>query len=154
MFVWQSVVARGLLNGIAEKADYVPQFINFSAQTSSKRTQEMIEGKLEKRRKNVIGAPLGKRVIIFVDDLNMPKLDTYGSQPPIELLRQYQDFGGMYDREKLFWKEIHVRHSSVYFSFVLHTPGACLAEQTLILDKCLSESSQCLRFHVVSKHKC
>ena len=51
---------------------------------------------------------MGKRVIIFVDDLNMPRLDTYGSQPPIELLRQFQDFGGMYDREKLYWKEIHV----------------------------------------------
>ncbi|KAG8130387.1 hypothetical protein E2320_017072 [Naja naja] len=37
----------------------------------------------------------------------MPKLDRYGSQPPIELLRQYQDFGGFYDRDKLFWKEIH-----------------------------------------------
>ncbi|GCB71828.1 hypothetical protein scyTo_0001714 [Scyliorhinus torazame] len=36
----------------------------------------------------------------------MPKLDRYGSQSPIELLRQYQDFGGFYDREKLFWKEI------------------------------------------------
>lgn len=45
---------------------------------------------------------------MFVDDLNMPKLDRYGSQPPIELLRQYQDFGGFYDREKLFWKEIQV----------------------------------------------
>lgn len=53
------------------------------------------------------GAPAGKRMIIFVDDLNMPKLDTYGSQPPIELLRQFQDFGGVYDREKFFWKELH-----------------------------------------------
>ena len=103
--VGKSMVAKGLLQSVSEKANYVPVFINFSAQTSSKRTQEMIEGKLEKKRKNILGAPTGKRVIIFVDDLNMPKLDTYGSQPPIELLRQYQDFGGMYDREKLFWKE-------------------------------------------------
>ncbi|KAI8734809.1 dynein heavy chain 6, axonemal, partial [Biomphalaria glabrata] len=48
----------------------------------------------------------GKRVVIFIDDLNMPKLDTYGSQPPIELLRQYLDFDGLYDRETMTWKEI------------------------------------------------
>jgi len=63
------------------------------------------------------GAPAGKRVIIFVDDLNMPKLDTYGSQPPIELLRQFMDFGGLYDREKLFWKEFHVCRSVLYERF-------------------------------------
>ncbi|XP_059155726.1 dynein axonemal heavy chain 6-like isoform X2 [Physella acuta] len=104
--VGKSVIARGLLESIADRQNYVPIFINFSAQTSSFRTQEMIESKLEKRRKNVLGAPRGKRVVIFIDDLNMPKLDTYGSQPPIELLRQYQDFGGLYDRETMQWKEI------------------------------------------------
>ncbi|PVD36438.1 hypothetical protein C0Q70_03422 [Pomacea canaliculata] len=104
--VGKSVIARATLNNISDRQNYVPVFINFSAQTSSSRTQEMIEAKLEKRRKNVIGAPLGKRVIIMIDDLNMPKLDTYGSQPPIELLRQYQDFGGLYEREKMTWKEI------------------------------------------------
>jgi len=40
---------------IAEKNNYVPVFLNFSAQTSSIRTQEMIEGKLEKKRKNILG---------------------------------------------------------------------------------------------------
>lgn len=65
----------------------MPITLNFSAQTSSARTQEMIETKLERRKKTVLGAPYGKRVVVFVDDVNMPKLDTYGSQPPIELLR-------------------------------------------------------------------
>uniref|UniRef100_A0A8C2B7Q0 Dynein, axonemal, heavy chain 6 n=1 Tax=Cyprinus carpio TaxID=7962 RepID=A0A8C2B7Q0_CYPCA len=105
--VGKSVVARALLNSVQEKAGYVPVYINFSAQTSSARTQEIIESKLEKKRKNILGAPANKKIVVFVDDLNMPKLDSYGSQPPIELLRQFQDFHGFYDREKFFWKEIH-----------------------------------------------
>ncbi|XP_037662920.1 dynein heavy chain 6, axonemal isoform X2 [Choloepus didactylus] len=104
--VGKSVIAKGLLNKIQESAGYVPVYLNFSAQTSSARTQEIIESKLERKRKNILGAPGNKQVVIFVDDLNMPRLDYYGSQPPIELLRQYQDFGGFYDRSKLFWKEI------------------------------------------------
>lgn len=104
--VGKSVIAKGLLNRIQESAGYVPVYLNFSAQTSSARTQEIIESKLERKRKNILGAPGNKHVVIFVDDLNMPRLDRYGSQPPIELLRQYQDFGGFYDRNKLFWKEI------------------------------------------------
>ncbi|XP_069845209.1 dynein axonemal heavy chain 6 isoform X1 [Dipodomys merriami] len=104
--VGKSVIAKGLLNRIQESAGYVPVYLNFSAQTSSARTQEIIESKLERKRKNILGAPGNKQVVIFVDDLNMPRLDRYGSQPPIELLRQYQDFGGFYDRSKLFWKEI------------------------------------------------
>nr|KAF6328674.1 dynein axonemal heavy chain 6 [Pipistrellus kuhlii] len=104
--VGKSVIAKGLLNRIQESAGYVPVYLNFSAQTSSSRTQEIIESKLERKRKTILGAPRNKRVVIFVDDLNMPRLDRYGSQPPIELLRQYQDFGGFYDRNKLFWKDI------------------------------------------------
>eukprot|EP00731_Ephydatia_muelleri_P001617 Em0001g1617a len=104
--VGKSVIAKGLLNSLQEKGSYVNVVINFSAQTNSIRTQEIVESKLEKKRKTILGAPAGKHVVFFVDDLNMPKLDRYGAQPPVELLRQYQDFGGFYDREKLFWKEI------------------------------------------------
>ncbi|XP_046391604.1 dynein axonemal heavy chain 6 [Ischnura elegans] len=104
--VGKSVIAKTVLKNMYESGDYVTITLNFSAQTSSGRTQEMIELKLEKKRKNRLGGPPGKQVVLFIDDINMPKLDTYGAQPPIELLRQYLDFGGMYDREKLFWKEI------------------------------------------------
>lgn len=51
----KSVVARSLLNKIQDEAGYVPVYLNFSAQTSSARTQEIIESKLEKKRKNILG---------------------------------------------------------------------------------------------------
>jgi dynein heavy chain, axonemal len=45
--------------------------INFSAQTSSLVTQMSIESKLEKKRKNLLGAPAGRKAIFFIDDVNM-----------------------------------------------------------------------------------
>ncbi|KAK3932091.1 Dynein heavy chain 6, axonemal [Frankliniella fusca] len=104
--VGKSVIAKSALSNLASTNEYVPVTLNFSAQTNSFRTQEILEMHLEKRKKNLLGAPLGKKVVVFIDDVNMPKLEIYGAQPPIELLRQYLDFHGLYDREKLFWKEV------------------------------------------------
>lgn len=48
-------------------------------------------------------------MITFMDDLNMPAKDTFGSQPPLELMRQWIDYGFWYDRQKQTMKYVKVR---------------------------------------------
>lgn len=86
---------------------YVAFSMTFSAQTTSHNLQETLEAKLQRRRGDKeLGPPIGKKLIMMVDDCNMPQLEQYGASPPIELLRQVVGQGGCYDRKRLFFKEI------------------------------------------------
>ena len=83
--------------------------MQFSNQTSAKIIQSQIELKLAiQRRKglNVLIPPIGKKFIIYIEDVNIPQQEKYGSIPPIEFLRQLIDEKGMYDKLGLFFKEI------------------------------------------------
>jgi len=66
----------------------------------------MIDSKVQRRKKDCNGPPPGKYMIVFVDDLNMPKKEEYGAQPPVEVIRQWMDHGGWFNRKELTFLNI------------------------------------------------
>lgn len=57
---------------------------------------------------NLFKHSVSLKIVVFIDDLNMPIVDACGTQPPLELIRQLLDMGGVYDTERNMWKVQYV----------------------------------------------
>ena len=77
--VGKSVVVQNTFNKLVERNTHQGIYLNFSEQTDSKRTQITVVEKLEKISRNTLGAPPGKKNVVFVDDINMPLTEFYGA---------------------------------------------------------------------------
>jgi dynein heavy chain len=81
--------------------------INMNYYTDSKAFQALFEQNIDKRSGRTFGPPTGKKMIFFVDDLNLPYIEEYGTQNALELMRQLMDHKSLFDRDELgFRKEI------------------------------------------------
>lgn len=49
-------------------------FLNFSSRTTANDARSMINANVEKRAKGVYGPIPGKTLVVFIDDMNMPKV--------------------------------------------------------------------------------
>lgn len=72
---------------------------------------------IDKRSGRRFGPPTTKRLIAFLDDMNLPYVETYGTQNAIALLTQIVGYGTFFDRVDLgFRKEVneatHKRYNS------------------------------------------
>uniref|UniRef100_A0A7N6A444 Dynein heavy chain 9, axonemal n=1 Tax=Anabas testudineus TaxID=64144 RepID=A0A7N6A444_ANATE len=89
----------------AEK--YMIKNVPFNYYTTSAMLQAVLEKPLEKKAGRNYGPPGSRRLIYFIDDMNMPEVDAYGTVQPHTLIRQHMDYNHWYDRNKLLLKEIH-----------------------------------------------
>ena len=98
-----------LINGML--AQLRPDFhisatVNMNFFTSAGVLLTSLEVPLQKRTGSTFGPPGSAKLVYFVDDLNLPELDNYGTQSAIGLLRQHIDYGHWYDIGKLTLKTV------------------------------------------------
>ena len=101
----KTVLINDKLNSLDEET--LVSMIPFNYYTTSLMLQQVMEKPLEKKAGRNYGPPGSKKLVYFIDDINMPVVDTYGTVQPHTLIRQHMDYNHWYDRNKLILKEIH-----------------------------------------------
>jgi len=98
-------MVKGLL-GSQNPDEVVFQPINFSFYTNSDVCYANMDAPLEKKTGVTFGPPGNRRLVYFLDDINLPEVDKYGTQRAIELCRQQIEYEHMYDMSKLSRKNV------------------------------------------------
>lgn len=96
----KTIYAHDYLSKKIDQNAYVSINMNFTANTTANHVQEIIMARLNKRRKGVFGPALGKKCVIFIDDLSLPEPDDQSSsQSAVELLRMWIDHSIWYEHK-------------------------------------------------------
>ncbi|MED6234546.1 hypothetical protein ATANTOWER_026276 [Ataeniobius toweri] len=102
--VGKTALVRNKLDELSES--YTISKVPFNYYTTSLMLQEILEQPLEKRAGRTYSPVGNRRLVYFIDDMNIPAVDSYGTVQPHALIRQHLDYGHWYCRQKLTLKEV------------------------------------------------
>ena len=72
--------------------DWVKVNVSLNFYSSSEMLQAILEKPLEKKAGRNYGPPGTKHLIYFIDDMNMPEIDVFGTVQSHTLIRQHIDY--------------------------------------------------------------
>ena len=96
----KTTLANSFFKKAKENEGHMIMHRNFSSTTTPQLFQKSIEGNVDKRMGSVFGPPVGKKMIIFVDDVNLPEINSWGDQITNEFFRSMIELKGFYSLER------------------------------------------------------